>query len=142
MVHRTTSHIWLLGIALLSLVVCAETESANPNFPKLRDPPNTYMDALLVGELVSENGCLRVRNLEHGSDHLLIWSYASEMTDDGQGVLIGDDSEVTLSVGEQVRIGGGESSLFHIQTLVAQPIPRKCLGGSYWLVGEVSTSSQ
>ena len=144
MLHRTKVCISLLVIALLSMVVCSEPESANPNFPQLREAPNSYMDALLEGELVSENGCLRVRNIEHGSDHLVIWPYDSEMTADGQGVRvrISDGSEAILSVGEEVRIGGGESYLSFLQRRVAQPIPSECLGGSYWVAGEILNSSQ
>ena len=63
MLHRKTSHIWLLGTALLSMVACTEPELANPNFPQLREKPNSYMEALLEGKLVSEHGCLRVRNI-------------------------------------------------------------------------------
>ena len=127
------------------MVACTDAEGpemANPNFPQRYEEGTVRMQALLVGELVSDNGCLRVRNIEHGSDHLVIWPRDSEMTADGQGVLIGDDSEVTLSVGEQVRFGGGELPLIHVQTLVALPIPSNCLGGSYWVVGEILTSSE
>ena len=143
--HRTTLHIWLLGTALLSMVACTEPELVNPNFPQLREKPNSYMEALLEGELVSENGCLRVKNIEHGSDHLVVWPYDSEMTADGQGVRvrISDGSEATLSVGEEVRIGGGELlSLSFVQRIVKQPIPSNCLGDSYWVAGEISTSSE
>ena len=53
-------YIPLLGIALLSIVVCAEPEPTNPNFPRQREESNVKLQALLVGELVSENDCLRV----------------------------------------------------------------------------------
>ncbi len=140
MLHRMKACTWLLGIALLSMVGCSEQESTNPpNFPHLREAPDSYMEALLVGELVSENGCLRVRSVG-GTDYLLIWPYDSEMTADGRGARarISDGSEVTLSAGEDVRVGGGESSLSFVQRRVTQPIPSSCLGGSYWLVGEIS----
>ena len=128
----------------MSMVTCTGPEPANPNFPRLREKPNSYMEALLVGELVSENGCLRVRDLDHGSDHLIIWPYDSEMTADGQGVRvrISDGSEATLSVGEAVRIGGGELSLSFVQRRVGQPIPSECLGGSYWVAGQISPSAE
>lgn len=146
MLHRTrtTSHIWLLGVALLSMVGCTEPEPANPNFPQLREEPNSYMEADLVGELVSENGCLRVRNIERNTNHLPIWPHDSEMTADGQGVRvrISDGSEATLSVGEEVRMGGGSLPLSFVQKRVKQPIPSNCLGDLYWIVGEISISSE
>ena len=62
MPHSMTSCISLLGIAVLSIVAC--TEPANPpNFPQVRGNPDG-LDALLLGELVAENGCLRLRNIE------------------------------------------------------------------------------
>ena len=129
------------------MVTCAEPELANPNFPQLRqsgpgDPES--LDAEAVGELVSENGCLRLRNIDHGRDRLLIWPHTAEMTADGQSVLVRDNSGATLSfsVGDEMRMGGGETTLSHVQRRVRQPIPSNCLGGSYWLVGEISASSQ
>ena len=60
----------LLVIALLSLVGC--TEPANPpNFPQVRGNPDG-LDGMLVGELVAENGCLRLRDIDEGVDHLII----------------------------------------------------------------------
>lgn len=149
MLCRTTLHIWLLGIALLgiallSMVTCTEPELGTPNFPRLREKPNSYMEALLVGELVSENGCLRVRDAEHSSDHLVIWPYDSEMTADGRGVRvrISDGSEATLSVGEEVRIGGGSLPLSYVQRRVAQPVPSECLGDLYWVAGQISPPAE
>ena len=145
--NKVKSCISLLGVALLSMMACADAESpgmTGSNFPRQHQNINVRLQALLVGELVSENGCLRVRDIDGGDNHLLIWPYSSKMTADRRSVLIGDDSEATLSVGEDVRIGGGEVPplLSHVQTLVVQPIPSNCLGGSYWLVGEVSTTSE
>lgn len=143
MLYRLTSSISLLGVALL--LACSEAQSSeppNPNFPQMRQGDTERLDAMVMGELVSENGCLRVRDIDGRDNHLLIWPHGYEMAADGQSVLIGDDSEATLSVGEEVRIGGGEVPLFHVQTLVVQPIPSNCLGGSYWVVGEVSTTSE
>ena len=146
MLHSTTSHIWLLGIALLSMSACTEAQSpepSNPNFPRQRHEDTDRMQALMIGELVSENGCLRVRS-EDGADHLLIWPNAAEMTADGQGARVrtSDGSEAILSVGEDVRIGGGELPLVYVQRRVLEPIPSECIGGWYWVVGEISTSSE
>ncbi len=100
------------------------------------------LEALLVGELVSENGCLRVRSID-GADFLLIWPNTSEMADDGRGVRVIDDSGASLSfsVGDEMRMGGGITPFSHVQTIVVQPIPSNC-PGPYWLVGEILTSSE
>ena len=133
MLHRMTSYISLLGIALLSIVAC--TEPANPpNFPQVRGNPDG-LDALLVGELVSENGCLRLRKIDEGIDHLIIWRQTADMTADGQGVRITDESGVSssFSVGEKLQMGGGETkNLDEVQKSLVQPIPGNC-PGPYWL---------
>ena len=102
------------------------------------------MEALLVGELVSENGCLRLRKIDNGADHLLIWPQTADMTADGQGVRITDEFGVSssFSVGDKLRVSGGETNLDHVQKIVVQPIPSNC-PGPYWLVGlEVAAYSE
>ena len=137
MPHRMTSYISLLGIALLSIVAC--TEPANPpNFPQLSGGP-VGLDAMAVGELVSENGCLRLRRIDgidDGAGRLLIWNQTADMTADGQSVRITDEFGVTssFSVGDKLQMGGGEAYLDHVQKNVVQPIPSNC-PGPYWLVG-------
>ena len=61
------------------------------------------------------------------------------MTVDGQDIrVIGEsgDSDVSLPVGDEISIGGGEVSLAGFQT--KQPIPNDC-PGPYGIVGEVPT---
>ena len=139
-----TSHFWLLGVALLSIVACTEPDLSNPYFPRQSHGDMDRLTGDMEGELVSENGCLRIRNIERGYDHLVIWPYDSEMTTDGQGVRvrINDGSEVSLSVGEEVRFGGGSVPLSYVQRRVLQPVPNECLGDLYWVVGEISVSPE
>ena len=135
MSHRMTARTCLLAIVLLSMAGCAEPELTNPpNFPQMRRGP-VGLEGDLVGELVLENGCFRLRKI-NGYDYLLIWPPTFEMTDDGRGVRITDESGASLSfyVGEDLLISGGGSRLDHVETIVAQPIPSDCLG-PYWLVG-------
>lgn len=134
MLHRMTSHISLLGISLLSIVAC--TEQANPsNFPQLRGGP-VGLEALMVGELVSENGCLRLSVTDDDASRLLVWPQTADMAADGQGVQITDESGVSssFSVGDKLRVSGGETKIDHVQEIVVQPIPSDC-PGPYWLVG-------
>ena len=73
--HQGITRTLILGIVLLSVVACNEadgTESTtNPHFPQMREDGD-IMEALHVGELVLDNGCLRSRNID-GTDYLLIW---------------------------------------------------------------------
>lgn len=70
MLQSAKAGISLLAITLLSMVGCAEPEPANPNFPQSKRGP-VGLEADLVGEPVSEIGCLRVMGTD-GTDFLLI----------------------------------------------------------------------
>ncbi len=168
MLHRMKSCFSLLGLALLLMMVActvaegpedfpkqlhttptsvptpSPTEMSNPYLPMQSKDVNAYMEAEMVGELVLENGCLRAEGGAEGNA-LLIWPYGSEMTTSGQGVRvrkIGSDLDVTLSVGHRVRFGGGYRSVNFIRGYLVEPIPSSCLGGPYWLVGEVSAIAE
>ena len=91
-------------------------------------------EALLEGELVSENGCLRVWDDENEDSFLLMWPETSEMTEDGLGVRPNKNSEVSLSVGDRIAMGGGIPSSDHLHEILLQPIPSDCVG-PYWIVG-------
>ena len=43
---------------------------------------------------------------------------------------------MSLSVGEEISIGGGEAPLSEAQTFVEEPLPSDC-PGPYWVVGEI-----
>ena len=98
----------------------------------------------MEGELVSENGCLRIMVTYDDASRLLIWPQTADMAADGQGVRITDESGVSssFSVGDKLRVSGGETKIDHVQKIVVQPIPSNC-PGPYWLVGlEVAAYSE
>ena len=107
------------------------------HFPQVRED-GASPDALLEGELVLKGRCLRLKK-PGVARHLLIWPQRFKLSVDGRDIRISDDSGVSLSVGEEISIGGGEVSLRFLQTLVEQPVPSDCLG-PYWLVGKVPGS--
>ena len=114
--------------------------SSPPHFPQLREGAmNFVMEADLEGELILENGCLRAKS-KGGADRLLIWPQRFKLSVDGRDIRISDDSGVSLSVGEEIRIGGGEKKLGFVQLVVKQPLPNDC-PGPYWIVGEVPSRS-
>ena len=108
--------------------------STAPHFPLLREE-GVVMEAALKGELVLENGCLRVKSV-NGAGYLLIWPKRHKLTVDGEDIRIIADSGVSLSVGEEIRIGGGTLPLRLVQTMLEQPLPSDC-PGPYWIVGDV-----
>jgi len=113
-------------------------EAANPpslgdHFPQLKNPPGVSYDIGRAGDLVLENGCLRLKGMEglEGS-FLLIWD-ARFSTRTEQGLVQVIDSltgEVLASVGDYVMVGyGGDSP-----GRTWKPIPEEC-PGPYMVVG-------
>ena len=136
-----TTPILILAIVLLSMVACKDADGpellTSPYFPQVRED-GAIMQALLEGELVLKDGCLRLERTG-SSRHFLIWPRRFKLSVDGQDIRISDDSGGSISVGEYVGIGGGEVTLRFIRTLVEEPIPSDC-PGPYWLVGEIPDS--
>ena len=91
------------------------------------------MLALLKGQLVLVNGCLRVDN------YLLVWPHGFSISTDGEVIQIIDNTgKPIVRVGDQVKLGGGERpSEFVAQYSAALPSNR--CSGPYWIVGEVLT---
>ena len=104
------------------------------HFPQVREDGDV-MDALFEGELVLEGRCIRGTS-PIGSDYLFVWPQRVNLSVDGENIRFSDDEGVLFSIGDDISIGGGEVPLYHLQTLVEQPIPSECLG-PYWLVGDV-----
>ena len=133
--HRLAYLLVSISVALVLLSTVACSEPANPpNFPQVRGNPDG-LGALLVGELVSENGCLRLRRIDEGNDYLILWHQTADMTADGLGVRITNESGVSssFSVGEKLRMGGGVTrNLDDVQESLVQPIPGNC-PGPYWV---------
>jgi hypothetical protein len=110
----------------------------NGHFPQLKTPPNAYYNLPDIrGELVLENGCLRVKGVEGfstGDSFLLIWDPRfSAKTEQGVVQVIDRDSGETLvKVGDYVEFGnnGGDNI-----RPTKEPIPEECKG-PYLVVGE------
>jgi hypothetical protein len=110
------------------------TPSSVAHFPQQMNTPNAYMEALIKGELVLVNGCLRVNDIE-GDSILLIWrpGFSARME---QGVVQVVDStrQVAASVGDFVAVSGGFDDDPTWMTLT-EPLPQDC-PGPYFIVGE------
>ncbi|GAB4581616.1 MAG: hypothetical protein Fur0022_43650 [Anaerolineales bacterium] len=127
-----------LPIFLLILSACGNnsgaTLSPTPYFPQLKEEPNGYATALLMGELMLVDGCLRLDGND-GNSYLLIWPYDYSIGEENGVIQIFDGAaQAVAQVGDILKTGGGESSLEHAQSLVAS-FPESC-PGPYWLVGQ------
>ena len=111
-------------------------------FPR-QDPPEglfAEMMALMMGQLIEEDGCLRVRGGEDAA-LLVIWPYDHTLTVDADGVPeVRDGSgEVVARVGDTVEMGGGQSP--SIGARLAEEIPDVC-AGPYWIAARGIRTTQ
>ncbi len=101
--------------------------------PQLKARDFSFMTALLIGELVVEKGCLRIKNGDQST--LVIWQADYFLTDnDGLLQILDETGAVVAQVGEMVYMGGGEARQVDDAYLRA-PLPAQC-GGPYWWMGE------
>ena len=111
--------------------------SLEAHFPQISIPIGN-VDLVIRGELVLENGCLRVNeaNLAIGNSFMLIWDekFATRKVQDVVQVIDAYTGEVLVSSGDYVEIGGGEPPS-DMERYLKQPIPIEC-PEPYWLVGE------
>jgi hypothetical protein len=115
------------------------TLSLGTHFPQIINTPSVYMEALIKGELVLENRCLRVNGVDgagNATTTLLIWDPRFS-TNTKQGTVQVIDSRtgnVLASVGDYVAVGGGFDDNPTWMGL-ANPLPEDC-PGPYYIVGE------
>ena len=101
--------------------------------PQLKQRDVAFMEALLIGELVVEDGCLRVHS--ENENYLVIWQADYYLTDNN-GVLeiLDETGTVVAQVGEMIYMGGGTQRSVD-DTELHQTIPNQC-GGPYWRMGQ------
>ena len=161
--QKITTTVLVLGLFLLSIMACTVADDpepstndqdsaedqripaspkaddvqllANVHFLRLREVMNYSMEALAEGELVLEDGCVRLKSV-HGSNDLLIWPQRFKLSVEGGDIRISDDFGLSLSIGDEISIGGGQVPRDRAQTLVEHPIPEDCHGGHLWLIAE------
>jgi hypothetical protein len=107
-------------------------------FPQLRARSTEFMAALLEGQLILEDGCLRVQTSYSPQSNLVIWQPDYFPTQNGERIeILNRDGQVVARVGEAVSLGGGgiELSDFYTRQL-RQPMAGACTG-PYFLMGDV-----
>jgi len=115
----------------------AEMPESGVFFPRQNLPlgPERGMAALFFGELLEVDGCLRAKDAH--DDYLVIWRHDNSLNvEDGAIQVLNAVGEVAVEVGDQIRLGGGESP--SPEPYWSEPLrdsaPAHCLG-PYWIVG-------
>jgi hypothetical protein len=101
------------------------------HFPQLKIRSGSFMEALLYGELVLENGYLRV------DGYLIIWQ-PDYFVNNNEGTIeiLDRNGKVIARVGEGVCMGGGESGRYNILPIfLKEPLPED-IEEPFWIQGE------
>ncbi len=109
-----------------------------------KQPPTAEsMAALMEGELVEVNGCLRVTDEGYKDGFLVLWPYHADIrvAEDRIEVLNGAGQAVAR-VGQPLRLGGGamesSASMARLDEVIpGLPLPN--CPGPYWVAGELET---
>ncbi|MFN2125716.1 MAG: hypothetical protein ACK2UP_19655 [Candidatus Promineifilaceae bacterium] len=102
--------------------------------PQLKQRDVVFMEALIVGKLVVEDGCLRVRS--ENDSHLVIWQADYFLTGNHNTLEILDETGAAVArIGDMIYLGGGEQNAVDDNDL-RKPVPETC-DGPYWRMGEL-----
>jgi hypothetical protein len=113
------------------------TPAPDVHMPQLKMRSGSFMAALLVGELVVMDGCLRVQVENSPESHLIFWQTDYFLNDnEGQLEILNRESDVVARVGEPIQLGGGEIPAPVDDDQLQAPLPAACTG-PYWLMGEI-----
>lgn len=115
--------------------VAATASALDLHFPQLKPGPRVYMAALLLGQLVAVDGCLRVIE-PNGESVLIIWQPdVAPDVEAGVVVIRRADGSVAARVGDNVRFGGG--AVRPADDDLIAPLPAAC-AGPYWVSGDLA----
>jgi len=134
--------IWTVLITMSFAMTACNTASMTTPSPT-KDIVTMRMTALLVGELVMTDGCLRVNDVNSGTSFLLVWPRGQHTVSvEGDTVRIVDRVEgktVVWHIGEIVCLGGGGGkSIEHLDERLRPELPLSAnCPGPYWIVGDV-----
>jgi hypothetical protein len=105
-------------------------------FPQLKTRSTSFMEALMIGTLEVENGCLQVTQEGNDQRMVIVWQTDYFLNNnEGSIEMLDRDGKVVARVGEMIYLGGGEIRSIDPDQLQA-PIPEHCSGTPIWLMGE------
>ena len=100
------------------------------------------MTALLAGELVLVDGCLRAKNPDADVSDVLILPPKYTLRMDGSTAeIITKDGQVVAHIGDRVDVGEGEIPVEAMDQCMFKKLPTGCLG-PYWFVGSISLTGR
>lgn len=114
---KTTITLSVLLCLGLFLAYCADqatsddVQTSGPYyFPRMIEPTEEQMEALLIGELKFENNCFRIRSQDSRESHTPIWpaGYDYRLTTDSVFVILNASGNEVARTGTGVRLSGGE----------------------------------
>jgi hypothetical protein len=110
---------------------CSCSSQTTLYFPVQKEPQTTVLIALLSGQLVSEDGYLKVK------DELIIWPYGYSMKQDKNEIWIyNEKSQMVFKAGDVIQIGGGEVSISTAEEKIGKQLPTD-IEGPFWLAGNI-----
>jgi len=123
--------------ATTTIDVCSPPDVPDITFPRQQpvDGFREVMEAELIGDLVTQDGCLRIDSLYGDDSFLPVWPPEFKLVLDSRTIVILDgDGNVVGRVGEEIYMGGGTGSIDAIPDCIRQKMPVAC-NGPYWVVG-------
>jgi hypothetical protein len=108
-------------------------------FPTPEEPLNAYPDALTKGQLIFDGKyiLLKAGFLFFTEDMLLLWPYGYSIeVEKGTIHILNDNGDIVASVGDHVKMGGGQIPVSHLENLIGTLLPNKW-EGDCWLVAKV-----
>lgn len=118
--------------------ICNPMEFPNIAFPRQEpvEGPRETMAAELVGDLVLNDGCLRIESLYGDESYLPIWPPEFTVGLEGEvPVVLDGQGDIAGRVGDEIYMGGGEASENALPACVREQMPEDC-GGKVWVVGD------
>lgn len=97
----------------------------------------TRFAALIYGKFVDDEGCLRIIERTTSVNYLIVWPPEFSIRTEQDRIIVtkGNGEEVTLRIGEEIRLGGGEvDSRDVLDERVKEALPEHC-PGPYWVAG-------
>lgn len=128
--------VFILLSLLLTVTACNKTPTVTPT--PSQGIIATFMVSFTIGQVVEEDGCLKIVSKANTKNTLVFPADASTTIAGDQvtivtGLVTGEREETILKFGDWAYIGGGELSMLGEELL--NTLPSKCQVPPYWVVG-------